>query len=191
MIYLLPSLLAIMQGYFLLTVLIPRNARPPMPLFIFLSSLLGMTTTALLTGSSLVLFSVILPAYTIGVNSAVTAGLFFLARRRGLTAPFGRKNWDRTDLIGLHLILLAYVPIVINAFRHPGKITASPHPLLFQLVNQWAWSFSRTHDQAVIIVTACRISLILTGILSFGIKLGWTYWSSRRCGPSTTRSRPS
>ena len=191
MIYLLPSLIASVQGYLLLTVLVPRHARPPMPLFVFLSSLLGMTTTALLTGSSLVVFSAFIPAYAIGVNSVLTGGLFFLARLRGLAAPFGRKNWDKLDLIGLHLILLAYVSIVVNAFRHPGKIAAGPHPFLIQLVNQWAWSFSRTHDQAVIIVTACRISLILTGILFFGIKFGWTYWSSRRCGPSTTEHRPS
>lgn len=170
MIYLFPSLISIIQGYFLLTVLCPVTKRPAMPLFIFWGSLLGMATTALLAASSLIFFDTLHPVYAIGINIAATTGLFFWARHRNIPPPFARGNWDKLDLIGLHLIIVGHVPVLLHAASHSGNSNSSTPMLVLPWVHAWAWCFSHTHDHTVILVTALRLSLIMSGILFFGAK---------------------
>ncbi len=119
MIYLLPALISIFQGYCLLTVLLPNNQRPRAPLMICWGSLTGMGVAAFFTFTSLLFFNRLIPAYVILINLAAAAGLFMLARQRGITLPFGKTNWDRWDLIGLHILLLAMVPVVLHATLYP------------------------------------------------------------------------
>ncbi|MEI8011421.1 MAG: hypothetical protein WCI27_02915 [Candidatus Omnitrophota bacterium] len=167
MIFLLPSLISIVQGYYLLSILVPRSQRPAMPLFIFTGSLLGMITTAMLTSASALFFNAAHPAYAISINLAATTGLFFWARRHQVLPPFAKGNWDKIDLIGLHLILLLHIPILIHALRHADT---AAHTFLAPFIHAWAWCFSASHDHVIIIVTELRLSLIFTGILFFGLK---------------------
>jgi hypothetical protein len=119
MTYIIPWLIAIFQGYFLLTTLIPDNARPRMPLFIIWSCLIGMASTALITFTSLCFLDTLIPACAILLNIAVTGGLWFLARRRGIAPPFQKGSWDRLDLIGLHVIILFHIPVILQAIAYP------------------------------------------------------------------------
>lgn len=117
--YILPWLICILQGFFLLTALIPVAARPRMLLLIFWGSLTGMGTTALLTFTSLLLFNAIVPAYAITLNIIATCALFFLARRNNLILPFTKGTVDRPELIGLHVLLLFMIPVILHACLFP------------------------------------------------------------------------
>ncbi len=119
MIYLLPWLISILQGFFLLTALIPAAARPRMPLLIFWGALTGMATTALLTFTSFLFFNTLIPAYAIGINIGAIPALFLMARRNTLNLPFAKGSWDRNDLVGLHVLLLFTVPVILHALLFP------------------------------------------------------------------------
>jgi hypothetical protein len=119
MIMILPVLIATLQGYCLLGSLIPQPARPRVPLMLFWGALIGTALTVLLAFLNLLLFGQLNPIYTIVTNVLVLAGLIFLARTRAVPLPFGKNCWQRFDLIGLHLIILAMIPVVLHARLYP------------------------------------------------------------------------
>ncbi|MBF0595595.1 MAG: hypothetical protein HQL22_11615 [Candidatus Omnitrophica bacterium] len=201
MIYILPWLISILEGFLVLTVLIPKAVRPRMALLIFWGSLVGMATTALLTFTSLILFNKIVPAYAIGINIAALTGLFLLAKKNDLVLPFTKGSWDRIDLIGVHVLILFLIPVILHALLYPqggwdawscwnlkakflflgdegwrGMLdpalwrSNTAYPFLLPLINVWYWCFGGEPVSTVTLATSCRITLVMAGILFFGLK---------------------
>ncbi|MBF0388279.1 MAG: hypothetical protein HQL20_10605 [Candidatus Omnitrophica bacterium] len=117
--YALPWLISLLQGFFLLTAIIPVTARPRMLLLVFWGALTGMATTALLTFTSFIFFNTLVPAYVITINLGAALWLFFLAKRNTLILPFTKGTVDKLDLIGVHLLLVCTIPVVLHALLFP------------------------------------------------------------------------
>src|SRR3989339_1095844 len=106
MIYILPWSISVLQGFFLLTILIPKAVRPRMALMLFWGALVGMALSAIITFTGLIFFNQLIPAYAIGMNIAVTIGLAFISKRNNLVLPFNKSLWDKADIIGIILLVL-------------------------------------------------------------------------------------
>ncbi|MEI6437471.1 MAG: hypothetical protein WCO69_01825 [Candidatus Omnitrophota bacterium] len=199
--YIFPWLISILQGFFLLTALIPAAVRPRMLLLVFWGALTGIATTALLTFTSFLFFNTLVPLYAIGLNIAVTTGLFFLAKRNTLILPFTKGTVDKAEIIGIHVLLIFVIPVVLHALIFPdggwdawscwnlkarflflggenwrGMMDSAlwrsniSYPFLLPLENVWFWCFGAEPTTTVTLAASCRITLLMSGLLFFGLK---------------------
>jgi hypothetical protein len=198
MIYVLPALISLGQGFLLVRLMTGSIDRPRLPWNLFAGFLIGLGVSGLLTFTSLLLFNRIEPAYVIGVNlaSLVALGVFSLKKVR---VPF--LKWDQRDTIIILVLAVMTVPTIVHAFLYPyGGWDAwscwnlkarflflggsewsnmfdpvmwrsnTDYPLLLPLINVWSWCFGSAPTNIVPLANSCLITFLMAGLLYFSLE---------------------
>ncbi|MBF0569420.1 MAG: hypothetical protein HQL18_01425 [Candidatus Omnitrophica bacterium] len=152
MIYVLPLLISLTQGYCLLR-LLTEKARPRLLWMLFTGGILGLGLSAQLTFTSLLVFQQLNVPYVIGLNLLAAIALMILAAKRASTADplFPWKQTDAKELIALAVLALLTVPVVIHATLYPygGWDAWSCWNLKAQMIFVGGESWSNLFDPAL------------------------------------------
>ncbi|MBF0619445.1 MAG: hypothetical protein HQL19_04695 [Candidatus Omnitrophica bacterium] len=200
MIYILPGIIACLEGILFLALLLPKNTLAQ-PLFVFLGWLIGLGLSGILTFTSFLFFGQFLAWYVITLNILVTAGFGVIAFQQKRFPTFDRSAWGAADITGLILVAFFCVPVVMHALIYPyggwdawscwnlkarflflgGENwknmfdpvlwrTNTAYPLLLPLMNAWSWSFGTEPVSYVPLANSCLITFLMGTILLYGIK---------------------
>jgi hypothetical protein len=198
MIYLLPVMISIAQGFLLTRLLLGKTAPQRWPWLLFAGGLIGLGTSGLLTFTSLLFFNRIVPGYIIGINIAALVGLGFALWRSGhIKTSFEIK---RQDIIVILALGIMTIPTIIHATLYPyGGWDAwscwnlkarflflggtewsnmfdpamwrsnTAYPLLLPLINVWSWCFGNEPASIAPLINSCLITFLAAGLLYFSL----------------------